>query len=56
VAARDGSDPATAADITGHSVDVWARHYVRSLGKRQREEARERMLGHGFGALPAPVR
>ena len=52
VAARDGRDPAGAAEITGHSVDVWARFYVRSFGKAQRDEARERMLAHGFGAVP----
>ena len=52
VAARDGRDPAGAAEITGHSVDVWARFYVRSFGKVQRDEARERMLAHGFGAVP----
>jgi hypothetical protein len=27
----------------------WARFYARSFGKAQREEARRRMLEHGFG-------
>jgi hypothetical protein len=34
--------------------NVWARFYVRSFGKSQRDEARTRMLAHGFGALPEP--
>jgi integrase len=50
LAGRRGVDPIEAAQITGHSPDVWARHYVRSFGKAQREEARRRMLEHGFGA------
>jgi hypothetical protein len=36
--------------ITGHSPAVWARFYARSFGKAQRDEARRRMLEHGFGA------
>lgn len=50
LAGRRGVDPIEAAQITGHSPDVWARHYARSFGKAQREEARRRMLEHGFGA------
>ena len=29
----------------------WAKHYARSFGKAQRDEARERMLAYGFGAV-----
>lgn len=43
-----------AAEITGHSVDVWARFHVRSFGNVQRDEARERMLAQGFGADSGP--
>ena len=50
LAGRRGVDPVEAAQITGHSPEVWARHYARSFGKAQREEARRRMLAHGFGA------
>jgi hypothetical protein len=28
---------------------VWAKFYARSFGKAQRQEARRRMLEHGFG-------
>jgi hypothetical protein len=35
---------------------VWARFYARSFGKAQRDEARNRMLAHGFGADTAEVR
>jgi integrase len=50
LAGRRGVDPIEAAQITGHSPDVWARHYARSFGKARRQEARQRMLEHGFGA------
>jgi Integrase core domain len=30
---------------------VWARFYARSFGKAQRDEARDRLLKHGFGAV-----
>ncbi len=36
--------------MTGHSLDVWTRHYAGDYGKAQRDEARERMLAAGFGA------
>jgi hypothetical protein len=36
--------------MTGHSLDVWTRHYAGDYGKPQREEARARMLEYGFGA------
>ena len=49
-AGRRGVDPIEAAQITGHSPEVWARHYARSFGKAQRQEARRRMLDHSFGA------
>ncbi len=52
LAGRRGVDPIEAAQITGHSAAVWARHCARSFGKAQRDEARERMLEHGFGAAP----
>ena len=50
LAGRRGVDPVEAAAITGHSAAVWAKHYARSFGKAQRDEARARMLEHGFGA------
>jgi integrase len=50
LAGRRGVDPIEAARITGHSPAVWARHYAHSFGKAQRDEARARMLAHGFGA------
>jgi integrase len=50
LAGRRGVDPIEAAQITGHSPAVWARFYARSFGKEQRDEARRRMLEHGFGA------
>jgi integrase len=49
LAGRRGVDPIEAAQITGHSPAVWARFYARSFGKAQRDEARRRMLEHGFG-------
>jgi integrase len=51
LAGRRGVDPAEAAQMTGHSLAVWATHYARSFGHEQRLEARARMLEHGFGAL-----
>jgi hypothetical protein len=36
--------------MSGHSVAVWAKHYARSYGKPQLDEARDRLLAHGFGA------
>jgi integrase len=50
LSARRGVDPAAAAELTGHSLAVWASSYARSFGKPQRDEARARMLEHGFGA------
>ena len=50
LAGRRRVDPIEAAQLTGHSLNVWTRHYARSFGKAQREEARARMLEHGFGA------
>jgi hypothetical protein len=41
--------------MTGHSLEVWARDYARSFGKTQRDEARARMLGYGFGAVDEPA-
>jgi integrase len=37
---RRGVDPIEAAQITGHSLAVWTKHYARSFGKPQRDEAR----------------
>jgi integrase len=51
LAGRRGVDPVEAAQITGHSPAVWARFYARSFGKAQREEARDRLLRYGFGAV-----
>jgi integrase len=52
LAARRGVDPVQAARMTGHSLDVWMRHYAGDYGKAQRDEARARMLAAGFGATP----
>jgi integrase len=51
LAGRRGVDPVEAAQITGHSPAVWARFYARSFGKAQRDEARDRLLRYGFGAV-----
>jgi integrase len=51
LAGRRGVDPVEAAQITGHSPAVWARFYARSFGKAQRDEARDRLLEYGFGAV-----
>lgn len=51
LAGRRNVDPVEAAQMTGHSLDVWARNYARSFGKAQRDEARARLLEHGFGAV-----
>jgi integrase len=51
LAARRGVDPAAAAELTGHSLAVWASSYARSFGKSQRDDARAKMLDHGFGAV-----
>jgi integrase len=50
LAGRRRVDPVEAAQLTGHSLAVWTRNYARSFGKAQRDEARARMLEHGFGA------
>lgn len=47
---RRGVDPVEAAQMTGHSLAVWTRHYARAFGKAQ-HEARARLLEHGFGAV-----
>jgi integrase len=47
---RRGVDPVEAAQMTGHSLAVWTRHYARSFGKPQRDEARARLLEYGLGA------
>ena len=44
-------DPVEAAQLTGHTLAVWDKRYARSFGKPQRDEARDRMLEHGFGAV-----
>ena len=51
LAGRRRVDPVEAAQLTGHSLNVWTRYYARSFGKAQRDEARARMLEHGFGAV-----
>jgi NAD(P)-dependent dehydrogenase (short-subunit alcohol dehydrogenase family) len=43
--------PVAAAEVTGHSLVVWATSYARSYGRDQRRDARDRLLAHGFGAL-----
>jgi integrase len=45
LAGRRNVDPVEAGQMTGHSLDA------RSFGKAQRDEARERLLEHGFGAV-----
>ncbi len=52
---RRGVDPVEAPQMTGHSPEVWARLYARSFGKAQRDEARQKMLAHGFGEPPPPA-
>ena len=37
--------------MTGHALDTWTRHYAGDYGKAQRDEARARLLEHGFGAV-----
>lgn len=51
LAGRRNVDPVEAAQMTGHSLAVWTKHYARSFGKSQRDEARRRLLEHGFGAV-----
>jgi len=51
LSARRGVDPVQASRMTGHSLDVWVRHYAGDFGKAQRDEARQRMLAAGFGAV-----
>jgi len=46
---RRGVDPVQAARMTGHSLDVFTRHYAGDYGKAQRDEARARMLAAGVG-------
>jgi integrase len=55
LAGRRNVDPIEAAQLTGPSLAVWSKFYARSFGKPQRDEARDRMLAHGFGALTQPV-
>ena len=55
LAGRHRVDPVEAAQLTGHSLNVWTRYYARSFGKAQRDEARARMLEYGFGADPEAV-
>jgi integrase len=52
LAARRGVDPVQAARMTGHSLGTWTRFYANDYGKAQRDEARQRMLDAGFGAVP----
>jgi hypothetical protein len=35
--------------MTGHSLDVFVRHYADDYGKAHRDEARARQLASGFG-------
>jgi integrase len=51
LAGRRHVDPVEAAQLTGHTLAVWDLHYARSCGKAQRDEARARMLEHGFSAV-----
>jgi integrase len=51
IAAREIRDPAEAAHMTGHSLDVWVRHYVGRFGPERRADARARLLEGGLGAV-----
>jgi integrase len=51
LAGRRGVDPVEAARLTGHSLATWTKHYASTYGKSQRDEARERLLTFGFGAV-----
>jgi len=53
LAGRRGVDPIEAARLTGHSLATWTTHYAASYGKSQRDEARKRLLSHGFGVVSA---
>jgi integrase len=39
LACRRRVDPIEAAQLAGHSLNVWTRYYARSFGKAQRDEA-----------------
>jgi integrase len=54
LAGRRRVDPVEAAQLTGHSLNVWTRYYARSFGKAQRDEGRARLLAYGFGAVDPP--
>jgi integrase len=56
IAARDIRDPAEAASMTGHSLDVWVRYYVGRFGPERRADARARLIEGGLGAVDAEVR
>jgi integrase len=47
IAARRIPDPAEAAHLTGHSLDVWVRYYVGRFGP----DARKRLLDGGLGVI-----
>jgi integrase len=53
IAARRIPDPAEAAHMTGHSLDVWVRHYVGRFGADARADARRRLLDAGLGTVEA---
>ena len=42
--------------MTGHSLDVWTRHDAATTAKPQRDEARARMLEHGFATVEPEVK
>jgi integrase len=51
LAASWNIDPVTAADLTGHSLDTWIRHYARPVSRAaQRRAAVEKLVEHGLGA------
>ena len=51
IAARRIPDPAGAAHLTGHSLDVWVRYYVGRFGPDARADARKRLLDGGLGVI-----
>ena len=53
IAAKRIPDPAEAAHMTGHSLDVWVRHYVGRFEADARTDARKRLLDGGLGTVEA---
>jgi hypothetical protein len=56
LAGRRRVDPVEAAQLTGHSLNVWTRYYARSFGKARRDEARARLLAYDSARSTRPSR